>query len=103
MKGGKRAPLNISKYLTRVSLAYWITDDGCFTSSGLKLYTNAFPIGDLNLLIDAWNPNFSLKATVNKTSMDRQHTLYISKSQLPLVIYLVEKDMHPPHSGSGVI
>lgn len=43
-------------------------DDGGFTGSGLKLYTNAFKVEDLNLLIDALDKNFGLKVTINKTS-----------------------------------
>jgi hypothetical protein len=70
-------------------------DDGGFTGSGLKLYTNAFKVEDLNLLIGALYKIFGLNATINKTSIDKQHTLYISKRQLPLVIDLVEKYMHP--------
>jgi hypothetical protein len=66
-------------------------DDGGFPGSGIKLYTNAFKIEDLYLLIDALDSNFGLKATINKTSIDKQNTLYISKNQLPLVINLVEK------------
>jgi hypothetical protein len=70
-------------------------DDGGFTGTGLKLYTNAYKFEDLNLLIEALDKNLGLKATIHKTSIDKQHTLYISKSQLPLVIELVEKYMHP--------
>lgn len=44
--GNKIVPSNISNYLTRVSLAYWIMDDGGYTGSGLKLYTNAFKLED---------------------------------------------------------
>lgn len=95
LEGNKRVPINISKYLTRISLAYWIMDDGGFTGTGLKLYTNAYKFEDLNLLIEALDKNLGLKATIHKTSIDKQHTLYISKSQLPLVIELVEKYMHP--------
>jgi hypothetical protein len=70
-------------------------DDGGYTGNGLKLYTNAFKIEDLNLLIESLDKNFGLKATINKTSIKNQHTLYLSKSQLPLVIELVEEYMHP--------
>ena len=70
-------------------------DDGGFTGSGLKLYTNAFKIEDLNLLIEALKINFGLIATINKTFINNQFTLYISKNQLPLVIDLVTKYMHP--------
>lgn len=39
--------------LTPVGLAYWIMDDGGFTGTGLKLYTNAFSQEELNLLVEA--------------------------------------------------
>ena len=62
--------------------------------SGLKLHTNAFSSDDLNLLIDALDKNFAIKATINKSSIKdpacaaqlRKKTLYISKKQLPLVV-----------------
>lgn len=41
-EGKKIIPKNISNYLTEISLAYWIMDDGNFSGSGVKLHTNAF-------------------------------------------------------------
>jgi hypothetical protein len=38
-------------------------DDRGFTGSGLKIYTNAFKIENLNHLIEALDQNFGLKAT----------------------------------------
>jgi hypothetical protein len=70
-------------------------DDGSFTGSGLKLHTNAFTLEELNLLIEALNKNFSIKATINISKREKaQYTLYISKSQLQLVIDLVKDHMH---------
>ena len=37
----------------------------------------------------------SIKATINKSSIKDQQTLYISKKQLPLVVDLVKDHMHP--------
>ena len=101
----KFIPTNIAELLTRlppgrgrpgaVSLAFWIMDEGWFTGSGLKLYTNAFSSSDLDLLIDALDKNFGIKATINKSSIKDQQTLYISKKQLPLVVDLVKDHMHP--------
>lgn len=65
LEGKKIIPNNISDLLTEVSLAYWIMDDGSFTGSGLKLYTNAFSLEELNLLVEALDKNFSIKASVN--------------------------------------
>ena len=95
VKGKKIVPSNIDSYLTSIGLAYWLIDDGGFTGSGLKLYTNAFSEDELNLLIKALEKNFSIKASIHKSSIDNQKTLYISKSQLPLVIALVKDYMHP--------
>jgi len=62
-------------------------DDGSFTGSGLKLHTNAFSKEELNLLIEALNKNFSIKATINIYKREKaQYTLYFSKNQLQLVI-----------------
>ena len=93
--GKKIIPNNIAEHLTRVSLAYWIMDDGSFTGSGLKLHTNAFTKEELNLLIEALNKNFSIKATINISKREKaQYTLYISKNQLQLVRNLIKDHMH---------
>jgi hypothetical protein len=70
-------------------------DDGSFTGSGLKLHTNAFTLEELNLLIEALNKNFSIRATINISKREKaQYTLYISKNQLQLLRDLVKDHMH---------
>lgn len=49
-------------------------DDGGFTGSGLKLHTNAFTEVELELLVSALDKNFSIKATLNKSSIAGQQT-----------------------------
>lgn len=51
LEGKKIIPNNRADFLTPLSLAYWIMDDGSFTGSGLKLHKNAFCMEELNLLI----------------------------------------------------
>ena len=94
-EGKKVVPANIADYLTAVSLAYWIMDDGGFTGAGLKLFTNAFSKNELKLLVEALDKNFSIKASIHKSSIENQGTLYITKQQLPLIIDLVREHMHP--------
>ena len=60
-------------------------EDGGGTAGAPKLYTNAFSKDELNLLVEALDKNFSIKATINKSSIENLQTLYISKKQLPLV------------------
>lgn len=92
----KKIPSNITDILTPVSLAYWIMDDGSFIGSGLRISTNSFSSKDLDLLINALEKNFSIKASRNIQYKDRsQYTLYITKAQLPLVRSLVIDHMHP--------
>ena len=70
-------------------------DDGSFTGSGLRLNTNAFSLEELNLLIEALDNNFSIKATINISNKEKsQYNLYISKNQMSLVKDLVIKHMH---------
>ena len=80
LNGKKVVPANIADNLTRVGLAYWIMDDGGFTGTGLKLYTNAFSPDELNLVVEALYKNFFLKASIHKSSIENQRTLYISKN-----------------------
>jgi hypothetical protein len=78
LDGKKIIPNNIADLLTSVSLAYWIMVDGSFTGSGLRLHTNAFSLEELNLLIEALDNNFSIKATINISNKEKsQYNLYI--------------------------
>ena len=71
-------------------------EDGSFTGSGLNLHTNAFSLKELNLLIEALDKNFSIKATIHVSNREKsQYTIYISKSQMSLVKDLVIKHIHP--------
>jgi len=76
LNGVKIVPKNIYNFLTPISLAYWIMGDGNYTGNGLKLNTNAFKVEEVFLLIDALEKNFSLKASINKTSIKDQFTIY---------------------------
>jgi ubiquinol-cytochrome c reductase cytochrome b subunit len=91
----KKIPNNIADFLTPVSLAYWIMDDGSFSGYGLKLHTNAFSLEVFNLLIKALVKNFSIKASINVSSKEKsQYNLYISKNKMSLVKDLVIEHMH---------
>jgi LAGLIDADG DNA endonuclease family len=95
----KIVPINIANYLTDRSLAYWIMDDGEFTGTGLRLNTNSYTPAEIDILIDALDKNFGIKATKNfrnraKFTVEPQIRLYISKSQLSLVKSLVMNFMY---------
>jgi len=57
----KIIPLNISEYLTEVSLAFWIMDDGGKTTYGdLLLHTNSYTLEEVELLVSLLNNKFHL-------------------------------------------
>jgi hypothetical protein len=80
LEGKKIIPNNIADLLTEVSLAYWITDDGSFTGSGLKLHTNAFSLEELNLLVEA----------LDKNSLLRQQLIFLIEKNHSL-LYIFQK------------
>ena len=81
VNGKKVVPATIADILTPVGLAYWIMDDGVFTGTGLKIYTNAFSQDELNLLVEALDKKFSIKASIHKSSIENQRTIYILKNK----------------------
>ena len=85
----KIVPPCIANYLTPLSLAVWIMDDGSKVGKGLKLSTNAFSYSDCVLLLKVLNDNFSLKATIQSAGAPNQYHIYILKESMPLLRSIV--------------
>ena len=67
VNGVKVVPANIAEFLTPISLAYWIMDDGSINFYGQTvLHTNAFTLNDLEILCKALKDNFGLNSRVSK-------------------------------------
>lgn len=92
----KSIPKNIGELLTPIGLAYWIMDDGGRgTDNSLIISTHGFTPTEVDLLIQVFKEKF--KILVKKypdTRRVNQFYLYIPKSQVPLVIALVEHHLH---------
>lgn len=91
----KRVPECIGEYLTPLSLAIWIMDDGAKVSKGLKFCTNSFSYNDCLLLIKALNDNFNLKATVQSAGSKDQYIIYIWKESMNDLIKIVSPYIIP--------
>lgn len=52
--GVKGIPQNVIDYITPVSLAYWICDDGARHGKGLMLNTNSYSKAEVELLASAF-------------------------------------------------
>ena len=64
----KLIPLNIGEFITPLSLAYWIADDGSWAKNNrhVVLCTDSFTLAEVNLLISVLNDKFNLKCYIYK-------------------------------------
>ena len=92
VNGIKTIPADISDYLTEVSLAFWIMDDG-HLNGGLVLNTQGFTLDGVNLLVNALNFNFGLHSYMRYE--DKLPVIYIPKGDLVHLKTLVFPHMHP--------
>lgn len=66
--GKKRIHPNLCEYLTPLALAIWISDDGCWTKSGVRIACNAFSLKEVELLIEILDKNFGLVSNIQNIS-----------------------------------
>ena len=78
--GKKRIHSNIGNYLTPLALAIWISDDGCWVESGVRISCNAFTLNEVKLLIKILNKNFGLLCNVQNISIPDRYSIYIQSS-----------------------
>lgn len=76
----KVVPSNIADLLTPLGLAIWISDDGTWKESGVRIATNCFTKEEVKLLTLALETKFNLKSTLHKNEGNYQ--LYIKKESI---------------------
>jgi len=91
----KRIPENLSLFLTPLSLAIWIMDDGGKVGSGLKFATNSYSYSDCLFLVKILHDKFFIKASVQSAGVKDQYLIYIWKESMPLLRELVTPYLHP--------
>lgn len=92
--GVKIVPTNISEYLTEISLAFWIKDDGGKNSVGdLLLHTNSYTLEEVELLISVLKNKFNLNCKVSKRRPN-QWAILITKRELFKIRGLVSNFIH---------
>jgi ubiquinol-cytochrome c reductase cytochrome b subunit len=89
----KILPFCIEEFLSPLSLAIWIMDDGAKASSGLKLCTNILSEKEVLLLCNILRRKFNLKANIH--SDRNQYVIYIHKSSIQNLTRIVESHIHP--------
>ena len=92
--GKKRIHSNLGSFLTPLALAIWISDDGCWVQSGVRISCNSFTLKEVELLIEIINQNFGLKSNIQKISTPNQYSIYIQNKSIPLLKKIVSPYIH---------
>jgi ubiquinol-cytochrome c reductase cytochrome b subunit len=91
----KTVPSSIGEFITPLSLAIWIMDDGGKLGSGLKLSTNAFSYENCMLLTKVLFEKFNIKSSIQSTGIENQFHIYIWKESMSLLRNIVMPFIHP--------
>jgi hypothetical protein len=82
-KNGKKViPANIGEFLTPLALTIWISDDGGWTGSGLRISANSFNLEEVKLLKEVLTTKFELECTIQNIYIKDRYSIYIKKSSI---------------------
>jgi LAGLIDADG DNA endonuclease family protein/cytochrome c oxidase subunit II-like protein len=93
-KGKKKISLKIENYLTPLSLAVWIMDDGGWANPGVRISTYNFELKEVKFLVSLLKKLYDLDCTVQILKNGTQSSIYIKKESLSKLINLVLPYMH---------
>ena len=82
----------LEEWINPLSLAIWIMDDGGRVSGGLKLATNGFEKGEVELLRDMLNRKLRLETSINRSGKD--WVIYVPKRNMEKLAGLVRGYIH---------
>lgn len=88
----KRVPIQIKKWLTPISLAFWYMEDGSNESSGCYFHTQGFQLNDVEFLRQVLNEKFGLQTSLitEKKEGKNYYRIYIKAQSKPLLIELIQ-------------
>lgn len=103
VEGRKRILPELINYLTPMSVAFLIMDDGGWVagSKSVRIATNNFTLEEVEFLAQMFKTKFGLYCTVQKLSKSKEspskdkYSLYIKVASLPKLKELVLPYMHP--------
>ena len=93
-EGKKRIHSNINEFLTPLALAVWISDDGCWTKSGVRIACNAFNIKEVELLIDILYIKFGLRSNIQNIGIPNRYSIYIESKSIPKLREIISPFIH---------
>ena len=92
--GKKRIHYNLGNLLTPLALAIWISDDGCWIKSGIRISCNAFTLKEVKLLIKILNENFGLICNVQNIGIFNKYYIYIQSQSIPKLREITSPFIH---------
>jgi hypothetical protein len=92
--GKKRIHFNLGKYITPLALAIWISDDGCWVKSGVRISCNAFTLEEVEFLIKMLNENFGLISNIQNINIPNRYSIYIQSKSILRLKEIVSPFMH---------
>ena len=85
------------EYLSPIALAIWIMDDGGWIKNrGIKISTNCFSLSDVKFIVSILEKKYGLKVAIHSTGAINQYNIYLPKSNLPVLIPMVEPSLKKP-------
>lgn len=93
--GVKHVPHNIGNFLTSLTLAIWIMDDGGWVGYGLKFATNSFTHEDCTLLVQTLRNLYGIKAEVQSAGVPNQYCVYVWSHSMPTLRNIVRPHLVP--------
>lgn len=94
-KGKKYINKEIEKYLTPLSLAIWIMDDGGWAKPGVRLSTNSFRLEEVSFLVKVLENKFNLDCRIQSLKNKDQHCIYIQGSSIVTLTNIILPYLHP--------
>ncbi len=77
VNGVKVVPSNIEMFMTPLTLAIWISDDGGWTGHGVRIATNNYTLSEIKFLVNILENKFKLNCTIQKISIENKYSIYI--------------------------
>lgn len=94
--GKKILPYSFKEYFTPLTLAIWIMDDACKSSSGLKLSTNNnFSKEEIDYLILLLKDIYNIDSKRHSTGSKNQYCIYIIDESMPKLVNIVKPYIIP--------
>lgn len=90
--------VKFENFLTPISFAFWIMDDGHTDNNAIFLNTQSFQKDEVNFLIEVLKINFNIEARLRKVSNKEQYRIFIPANFTETI-----KEIVLPHMASSMI